>query len=371
MIGYVEITQATNPDLRDKTNREGLIEEGRAFGDLRELTIAATDFLGMVRYLAEQHDKRSIEDIQDAKEQVDEGTNEFGIAYPKAMKALLSAKEFVKENKFNQVKDEIETALIEVEKTAEATQQISVGVKRLLEELKLSQDQIDHLVVLSGIGMTAERLTHEFAHNVRKTEEVIQKGLGILHLDQKHNREIDTNINLAIGQLEALQDMLDQMEPLYYAKRRATESLNVADVIRGMIILYSNTIKDLDLDLQIMEEQPLTVRMNKGHMMQVFDNLFDNAFFWLTQRPTDEQPRIVIRVIGKSKTVIFADNGPGVDEKIRYRLFEPFVSSKPDGRGLGLFIIEDILQNYKGDIRLMDEGKILLGANFKITFRGD
>jgi C4-dicarboxylate-specific signal transduction histidine kinase len=176
---------------------------------------------------------------------------------------------------------------------------------------------------------------------------------------------------LAIEQLEAVRDMLDQMEPLYYSKRRSTELLNVGDVIRGMKILYTNTMKDLNLDLEIIDDQELIVKINKGHLMQVFNNLFDNSFFWLNQRPTNERPRIVIKILGKSKTAIFADNGPGVDEKIRYRIFEPFVSSKPDGRGLGLFIVQDILQTYKGDITLLDENKLLLGANFKITFPGD
>ena len=111
--------------------------------------------------------------------------------------------------------------------------------------------------------------------------------------------------------------------------------------------------------------------MGRGHLIQVFDNLFDNSFFWLKYKPSEDKPKILIKISSKDKTVIFADNGPGITEQIMPHLFEPFVTTKPEGRGLGLFIIREILQQYKAEIEILTRDLILKGANFKIKFAND
>ena len=131
---------------------------------------------------------------------------------------------------------------------------------------------------------------------------------------------------------------------------------------------YTNTIDDLDIKVNVIDEPKLYVEMNKGHLMQIFNNLFDNAMYWLKYKPSKDRREIAIKVSGKDRTIIFADNGPGVDEKVKYHLFEPFISTKSDGRGLGLYIIQDLLQNYKAEIELVIDGKLLEGANFRISF---
>ena len=371
VIGFVEISQSLNPVLRDKTNREGLIEEGNAFADLRELTMVAADFLGLYRYDSEPHEKRKVRKIEEGKNAINEGKQSIDEISSRVVTALACARTSLMENNFEEAKKAIDSAEAEVQRNKEASKQIEEGGKTLLEELQLSSDQITYLVSLAGIGMTAERMTHEFSHALKHAVNSLQNGLGILNRDRNHDPEINKNITLAINYLMAAKDQVKQMEPLYYSRRKETETLNVAEIARSMEILYSNTIKELELKLEIIGDPDLEVDMGRGHLMQVFDNLFDNAFFWLKYKPNTERPKICIKTSRKDKTVIFADNGPGIDEHVKDHLFEPFVSTKPNGRGLGLFIISDILQNYKAEIDIMTEGSILKGANFIIKFAGD
>lgn len=371
VIGFVEISQSLNPHLRDKTNREGLIEEGTAFADLRELTMVAADFLGLYRYNSEPHEKRRLVKIEEGKNALASGKQFLEESYLRVATALANARRCVIENNSEEAAKAINLAEMEVQKNREAIKQMEEGGRTLLEEIQLSSEQIKDLVSLAGIGMTAERMTHEFSQALKHARESLQASLGILNLDRNHNPEINKNITLAVTQLEIAKDQVKQMEPLYYSKRRETEPLNVAEIAHNMEILYSNTIKELGLKLEFIGDSDLEVDMGRGHLMQVFDNLFDNTFFWLRHTPSSDQPRICIRVSSKDRTVIFADNGPGISEHIKHHLFEPFVSTKPNGRGLGLFIISDILQNYKAEIDIMTEGLILKGANFRIRFPGD
>ena len=71
-------------------------------------------------------------------------------------------------------------------------------------------------------------------------------------------------------------------------------------------------------------------------------------------------------------SVYFSDNGPGVVNRYRDKIFDPFFSMKGEtGRGLGLYIAKEILEEIKGDIFLVnkeDHHLLLEGASFKIVF---
>jgi len=63
-------------------------------------------------------------------------------------------------------------------------------------------------------------------------------------------------------------------------------------------------------------------------------NIIDNAIYWLSSEKGD---RIVL-LDAISEALVIANNGPGIDERDRQRIFERGFSRKPGGRGLGLFI---------------------------------
>ena len=71
------------------------------------------------------------------------------------------------------------------------------------------------------------------------------------------------------------------------------------------------------------------------------------------------------------RTIIIAVNGCGVREDVAPFIFEEFVSMKADGRGLGLYIVKELLYRMNSEIYLLNNSndKILSGANFIIKFK--
>jgi signal transduction histidine kinase len=368
VIGYVEISQITNPYLKDKTNREGLIEDGEAFPDLRELAINAADFLGLFRYNSIEHKPRSKVKVEEGKEDVEKGSQIVQDSSVKTKNELINARKNIDEGKSENAKNALEKAGDFAEKSGKATEQIRAGYKKLMEEIAVSDEQINNLISLSGIGMTAERMTHEFSKAARNSKDLLNKSIKYLESGKVDIITLKKKLQSVTLQLEIILDLVKQMEPLYYSRRRFKEKIDVGNIARNMEMFYSNTISNLGIKLEIIEDSKLSVEMGKGHLLQIFNNLFDNSFFWLEHARPTGQLRIRIQISNKNRSIIFADNGPGVKDYLKNHLFEPFVSTKPDGRGLGLFIISDILQNYNAEIELLEQDKILEGANFKITF---
>jgi len=369
IIGYVEISQLTNPYLRDKTNREGLIEDSNAFSDLRELSACAAHFLGLQRYKALPHKKRSKVGAEEAKTDITTGTTTLQQVSASSVEHIAAAKKAVDYGDVQTAKTELEKAGVPKDKISESLELISKGTERLMEELALSDEQIQNLMSLSGIGLTAERMTHEVVKSATNAKRLLQKSKELLDTGHAEISTLRKNLDSSITQLEVVIDVMRQMEPLYYSRRKGSESLDVGEIANDMKRFYVNTLRDLSIDVEITESSKLVVKMSKGHLMQIFNNLFDNAFYWLEQSPPRGGGKIAIRASGRGeRSVVFADNGPGVREDIKDHLFEPFVTTKVNGRGLGLYIIDDILANYKAEIELTEEDKLLAGANFKITF---
>jgi signal transduction histidine kinase len=100
----------------------------------------------------------------------------------------------------------------------------------------------------------------------------------------------------------------------------------------------------------------------------VFVNLIDNAIYWL--RGSDER-RILLDV--REDVVTVCDTGPGIHPTNLYDIFEPFVTYKVGGRGLGLYIARANLERHGHEIWATQDSKyrVLDGACFCIRFHKD
>ncbi|MGE6608877.1 ATP-binding protein, partial [Halomonas sp. NPDC076908] len=96
-----------------------------------------------------------------------------------------------------------------------------------------------------------------------------------------------------------------------------------------------------------------------------------NSLYWL--KSVDERERnirvLVERKPNGSLEIIFSDTGPGIESKYKDQIFEPYFSRKPEGHGLGLCLVGEIVHDYyNGTVELLDTGKTG-GAAFRIVLK--
>ena len=106
-------------------------------------------------------------------------------------------------------------------------------------------------------------------------------------------------------------------------------------------------------------------------MQEVIINLLQNSLYWLEQVNKSKR-EVVVTVERKGPDhvdITFSDSGPGISKDNRALIFEPYFSTKPEGVGLGLSIVGEIVSDYyEGSLQLLERGP-LKGANFLITLR--
>ncbi len=151
-------------------------------------------------------------------------------------------------------------------------------------------------------------------------------------------------------------------EQLHFSRRSAEEPRNIrlAEVIDGSLLLLRDQFrhKSIALTLPPAEAAAATVRARHVQLEQVLVNLLQNAV-----QACGEGGAITLDIAADADKVRLsvADDGPGVPAALRGTLFQPFVTSKAEGIGLGLAIAQDIMRQLGGDL-LHDETPI--GARF-------
>lgn len=100
------------------------------------------------------------------------------------------------------------------------------------------------------------------------------------------------------------------------------------------------------------------VKISKGKLTQVLDNLILNSDYWLKddlRRDHIKESNININI--QSPYIEIYDTGRGISPSIEHQLFQPFVTTKPkgEGRGLGLFIARQLLESSGCFISLLPE----------------
>ena len=168
-----------------------------------------------------------------------------------------------------------------------------------------------------------------------------------------------------------MRSLLVGIQPLFRSSRRRKKELVISNVVKTVERYYETPLKELDAKIDVREiGPPLIVTSSEGVLLQLFINLMDNSVYWLKISKTQE-PKIEVLIDGDHGYVVFADNGPGVEEKYTDFIFEPFFSRKGiQGRGLGLYIARQLTDRYEYDLYYLEEKDkwILPGANFKIDF---
>ncbi len=142
-------------------------------------------------------------------------------------------------------------------------------------------------------------------------------------------------------------------------------ALDLGELVRKVAGLMVDKAAEAGADLEIVTPPTaIPVRVDPGLIHSVITNLVGNALDAIAG--PEPRPRIVVTAAaaGATAEIRVRDNGPGVSAEVRPSLFEPFVTGKPSGVGIGLALSRKIARAHGGDLVLVASGP---GAEFLLT----
>src|SRR5580704_2483475 len=242
--------------------------------------------------------------------------------------------------------------------------ELTSAFDRMRASLLKTQQALLESEQLATIGRMASSISHDLRHAlaaVVANSEFLCDG----HLTSAQREELYQEVRTGVNQMT---DLIDSL--LEFARTR--ESLNPA---------YGNVTETVQRAMQAVRLHP----RHQGTLIELHSNFQNSAWFdprkleralynlllnACEAAPSSEgRVQVTVERAGHAVTIGVSDNGPGIAEPIRDKLFHPFVSfGKENGTGLGLTVVQKIVQDHGGQVLL--ERTADARTIFRITLPG-
>jgi two-component system, NtrC family, nitrogen regulation sensor histidine kinase NtrY len=223
--------------------------------------------------------------------------------------------------------------------------------------------KVDELAVSAELLARSEResawreMAKQIAHEIKNP--LTPMKLNIQHLQrfkgdgEEYRKTVNRIAQTLIGQIETLSEIATEFSNFAKIPTARKQEFNLASQIMKVIELYEN-------------DNRVTIRFDKGNcgnlnvnadreqLSRAFINLIKNG---IQAIPQEREGIIKIKLKRREHMVVIsvADNGTGIPEELREKMFSPNFTTKTSGMGLGLAIVKNIVENFSGMIRYETE----------------
>ena len=210
------------------------------------------------------------------------------------------------------------------------------------------------------------KLTASLIHEIRNPLSAIKLNIDFLTLiSDTLPEEAVESIEVSRDALSRIQYLIDNILTFTRINIKEQEVCSLNEISRTAIDLIRSSAmkKNIQLNLELDENLPLGY-FDKNKILQVFINLMTNAV-----DSCDEKGTVSVRTCASNPDYIIwevEDNGAGISEDVKEKIFQDFFTSKENGTGLGLSVCKMLLQQYQAELDF--KSTLGVGTKFLIKF---
>lgn len=217
-------------------------------------------------------------------------------------------------------------------------------------KLSSHETRLAHASRVNAMGEMASGMAHELAQPLTAILSQAQAGR---HLARRGDvARLGTVLDDTVSQAQRAADILDRLRRWSKPNRAPSKPFALNDAAQSVQRLLALEAKSRGAEfIMLLDADPLFVDADPVELEQVVFNLVRNAL------DASDCAQVTIRtdIDGRLAILDVIDDGPGAPDDIKPRIFEPFVTGKPDGTGLGLALCQRLVEEMGGDIVLLDD----------------
>ncbi|MGQ9609868.1 MAG: sensor histidine kinase [bacterium] len=171
-----------------------------------------------------------------------------------------------------------------------------------------------------------------------------------------------------IEEVESLRRIVDEFSNFARMPKAQLKPENINDIIKDTLALYKNLPESIDIKVNLYDNIP-KIMADKEQLSRAFINIINNAIQAMPDGgsltiATSIDDTLGIVDVKNTVKIIFADTGVGIPSEIKDKVFQPYVTTKEGGTGLGMAIVQRIITEHNGKIEVESEENV--GTKFTI-----
>jgi len=200
----------------------------------------------------------------------------------------------------------------------------------------------------------AKRIAHEIKNPLTPIQISSQRILR--SLDQppdKFRSIVEDSLNIISQELASIKNLAEEFANFARLPEIKFSQGDINEILEKLLTVYTSIYQNVQFKVKLDVELPALVKLDVEQIKRVLVNVLDNALEIIGKEGEIE---ISTSYNGESKfiTIEIADNGPGISDEDKQKVFMPYFSKKSSGTGLGLAIAHNIVEEHNGLISVTD-----------------
>ena len=229
-----------------------------------------------------------------------------------------------------------------------ASEEVSVLVESynsMIDELEESAVKLARSEREQAWREMAKQVAHEIKNPLTPMRLSVQSFQRKFDLnDPDAYKKVDEYCKTLIQQIDTMSSIASAFSNFAKMPAQKNETLNVVEVVDLALDIFTEDYLTFKCD-----KEEIIAKLDRTQLIRIITNLVKNAIQAISQ---NDNPKVDIELIDDNKNVIItvSDNGHGITEENKPKVFEPKFTTKTSGMGLGLAMIKNIIETYKGTI---------------------
>jgi two-component system nitrogen regulation sensor histidine kinase NtrY len=210
----------------------------------------------------------------------------------------------------------------------------------------------------------AKRIAHEIKNPLTPITISSQRILKAMELpDDKFRKIVEDSLAIILQELDSIKNLAEEFGNFARLPQMKFTKGDINQILEKLVSVYSSIYSNITFNANLDVDIPMLVKMDVEQIKRIFVNIIDNAIESMAEKGTLE----IFSKYNKESQFIrieIADDGPGISDEDKQKLFTPYFSNKSSGTGLGLSIAHNIIDEHNGIISVEDNAS--RGARFII-----
>lgn len=265
-------------------------------------------------------------------------------------------------DKINSTRLEKKNQKIEIKSTSEEISTLVHSYNSMIDELEDSAIKLAKSEREQAWREMAKQVAHEIKNPLTPMRLSVQSFQRKFDPnDEKIHQKVDEYSKTLIQQIDTMSSIASAFSNFAKMPAQQKEALNVVHIVKLALDIFSEDyIQFSATDHEIM------ANFDRTQLIRVVTNLVKNGIQAIPEEAEHPEIRVEVSSVADAVIIKISDNGVGISEENRQKVFEPKFTTKTSGMGLGLAMVKNIVETYKGSINFTSEkGK---GTTFIVSF---